>query len=204
MFWYFLVGCSSSLISVQSSANRKNIVALTVACISQFSFPVLSRHLCILCSRFLLFMQMLTCTLSCGNDERCLLPPVHHMWRFARDLCEGAYLKLFFIVKKWLKTNRKSKWKKNKTNCKTKRKTKTTLMHLISDAGWVTFCRASTNQVQGMTLARVSAESGNHQLVSDNNLAFYYILFAFWKSWNGYLLFVLQPFSQRLSQLISW
>lgn len=52
-------------------------------------------------------------------------------------------------------------------------------MHLISDAGWVTFCRASTNQVQGMTLARVSAESGNHQLVSDNNLAFYYILFAF-------------------------
>lgn len=57
-------------------------------------------------------------------------------------------------------------------------------MHLISDAGWgfsfeATFCRASTNQVQGMTLARVSAESGNHQLVSDNNLAFYYILFAF-------------------------
>lgn len=48
-------------------------------------------------------------------------------------------------------------------------------MHLISDAGWATFCRASTNQVQGMTLARVSAESGNHQLVSDNNLAFYYI-----------------------------
>lgn len=78
----------------------------------------------------------------------------------------------------------KEQMKRNKTNCKTKRKTKTTLMHLISDAGWgfsfeATFCRASTNQVQGITLARVSAESGNHQLVSDNNLAFYYILFAF-------------------------
>lgn len=39
-------------------------------------------------------------------------PPVHHMWRFARDLCEGAYLKRFFYCEKMTENKQKEQMKK--------------------------------------------------------------------------------------------